>query len=210
MTRISVIIPTLGRPTLQRAVDSVLPQLGDGELIIVADGPVSQMCWGWIATLMTLDPRVRYYETAPTRSWGAAQYDYGMDIAVGDWCVFLPDDDWMPEGALDAIRRGVQGKDGVHVFGCLMEHWGGRILRNSAKCCEVTANQIVVPAPHRRKGLLEQVVTPKPMPRWADSKAQTFDHAYLTSMLRWYGQPEPHYHDEVICVADQQNNGRVF
>lgn len=208
---ISVIIPTLGRPTLIRAVDSVLAQLGDlEELIVVGDGPIPAECWEWLTLLSATDKRVKYYETAPTRSWGAAQYDHGMNMAHGDWCVFLPDDDWMPPGALDTVRRGVQGKDGVHVFGCLMQHWGGRILRHSAKCCEVTANQIVVPTPHSRKGILEQVVTPELMPQWADSKEQTFDHAYLTAMLKWYAQAEPHYHDEVICIADQQNNGRVF
>jgi glycosyltransferase involved in cell wall biosynthesis len=207
MTRISVIIPTLGRPTLHRAVSSVLHQLGpNDELIIVGDGPTPNIQW----VIDHGDPRIRYGETNPTRSWGTAQYDFGMDLSEGDWCVFLPDDDWLPDGALDAVRRGVQGTTGVHVFACQCLHWGGRILRGSKNCCEVTANQIVVPAPFSHKGMLERVVTPEKMPRWADSKAQTFDHAYLTAMLKWYGQTDPHYHDEVICMADQQNNGRVF
>ena len=202
MTSISVIIPTLGRPTLARAIASVRGQMAPGDEILVVYDAAE------VPPLKEYDICVRYMAYGPTRSWGAAQYDYGMDQAQGDWCVFLPDDDYMAPGALDAIRRGVEGKPGVHIFACQMNHWGGRVLRGSKNVCEVTANQIVVPAPHRLLGV--GGVSPELMPRWAGSKAQTFDHAYLMAMLKWYGQTDPIYHDEVICIADQQNNGRVF
>ncbi len=206
VTRLSVIIPTLGRPTLQRAVNSALREMPPtDELIIVGDGPTPGADW-----VKEYDPRIRYFEHGPTRSWGAAQYDFGMQMAEGHYCVFLPDDDYMPTGALEAIREGVTPYVAcVHVFACRMDHWGGRVLRGSKNMCEVTANQIVVPAPNSREGIIEQVVS-KPMPHWADSKAQTFDHAYLMAMLKWYDQENPVFHPEVICIADQHNNGRVF
>lgn len=211
MSTITVIIPTLGRPTLVRALRSVVDtQLGvDDEVIVVGDGPTPYAEW---AVGEMHDPRVRYIEGAHTRRWGAAQYDHGMALAKGEWCAFLPDDDYMPEGALDAIKRGIAATPTrpVHIFSAQMLHWGGRILGGSDRVCEVTASQLVVPGPLNKLWLVNAVVTMEPQPNWADQdKQQTFDHAYIAATIKWYGEA-PVFHSEVISVADQQNNGRAF
>jgi glycosyltransferase involved in cell wall biosynthesis len=197
---ISVIIPTLGRPTLIRTLSSVLRQMHvDDEIIVVADGHLDDVSDFFKDTL---SPNIRYFEHGPTRQWGAAQYDYGIFQARGDWAMFLPDDDYMPAGAMDAVRTGVEGALGVHVFACLMEHWGNRVLARSKNVCEVTANQIV---------LRLQDAKQSTFPRWADrADVQVFDFEFLKAVLAWYRVDEPHYHDDIICVADQQNNGRAF
>jgi len=190
--KISIIIPTLGRPTLRRAVQSALASMSlEDELIVVGDGPISDKV-RWVGELY---PRAIYYETPPTRCWGAAQLDRGMGLATGDWLMFLPDDDTMTFGACDAVRCRCMVK-GVHVFACLMQHWDNRVLQRSMRVCEVTASQIVVP-----RGCPAT---------WVLNDTQTFDHAFLVRTLALYGQAEPWYHDEVICIADQHNEGRVF
>lgn len=210
MSTITVIIPTLGRPTLVRALRSVVDtQLGpEDEVIVVGDGPQPYAEW---AVGELHDPRVRYVEGAYTRRWGAAQYDHGMALSKGQWCMFLPDDDYAPPGALDAVRAGVEGTDkAVHIFGAKMLHWGGRVLSGTRDCCAVTASQLVIPGPSNKLWLLNAVVTTAPQPNWADQeKSQTFDHAFITATVAWYGM-EPVYHSAIISEADQQNNGREF
>lgn len=191
-TRLSIIIPTLGRTTLQRAVNSALASMGpQDELLVVSDGYFRHarqvMLW-------TDDPRTRFIETAPSRSWGTMQYDVGMAMATGEWCVFLPDDDIMTPEACAAVRGGVHHM-GVHVFACRMDHWGGRVLSRSKNCGEVTANQIVVPR--------ETEVS------WQRSDRQVFDWDYLNAVLAFWNQHEPYYHDDIICIADQANLGKV-
>ncbi|WP_230678275.1 glycosyltransferase family 2 protein [Rhodococcoides fascians] len=86
---ISVVIPTIGRPSLGSAVDSALSQsVGVHEIIVVAD----------TAEPLTLpvDKRIRVVRTGP-RSGGANARQYGIQEATGDVIALLDDDDlWHP------------------------------------------------------------------------------------------------------------------
>ncbi|MCX6049590.1 MAG: glycosyltransferase family A protein [Chloroflexi bacterium] len=101
----STIIPTIGRTTLTRAVNSVLSQvlttdnfeLGDFEIIVVNDSgkPLPEMAW-------QTSPRVKIIHTngrerSVARNTGAA-------LARGAYLHFLDDDDWMLPGALESLR----------------------------------------------------------------------------------------------------------
>jgi len=203
MTTISVIIPTLGRVQLERAVRSVTSQLGPlDELIVVGDGPTER---GRRIMANTFDPRTFYVETEATRSWGTHQYDVGSWRARGDWLMFLPDDDIMAPRAIEAVRAGVMGyhRNTLHLFACKMEHWGGRILANTTECGAVTANQIVIP------NIRDEAGFPDPSrPQWSASRRQIFDWDFLMASLKYYGQEEPIFHDDVICIAVEQNLGQ--
>jgi glycosyltransferase involved in cell wall biosynthesis len=93
--RVSVVIPTFGRPELlARAVTSVLAQtMADLECIVVIDGhdPAT------LARLATIaDPRLRHIAREAKGGAGRAR-DTGADAAVADWVAFLDDDDeWLP------------------------------------------------------------------------------------------------------------------
>lgn len=96
----STIIPTVGRASLARAVESVLSQQlspEDHEVIVVNDSgkPLAVPPWGD-------DPRVRMivtmqHERCFARNTGAA-------LARGEYLHFLDDDDWLAPGALQALR----------------------------------------------------------------------------------------------------------
>ena len=103
---IAVITPTLNRPTLPRAIQSVLPQLAvEDELFVIGDGPQP----GTAALVKCLaDARVRYLEhDDPCSTFGNA----AMRAASADYFMFLDDDDLLLPGALDAVCR--EGHSGM-------------------------------------------------------------------------------------------------
>jgi glycosyltransferase involved in cell wall biosynthesis len=95
----STVVTTVGRPTLARAVASLLEQPeppGGYEIIVVNDSgkPLSAAEW-------QTSPRVRLVETncrerSVARNTGAA-------TACGRYLHFLDDDDWLLPGALEAL-----------------------------------------------------------------------------------------------------------
>jgi glycosyltransferase involved in cell wall biosynthesis len=88
--RLSIVIPTPGRSSVQSAASSVLDQMGPGdELIVVFDD---------------------------TGDWGSTPRNRGIEAATGTHITFLDDDDEYLPGALDAIRdfaRASPGRIGI-------------------------------------------------------------------------------------------------
>lgn len=109
----STIIPTVGRPTLSRAVQSVLNQElrdDDFEIIVVNDSgrPLPHKPWmdsGRVQLIQT-----NRHNRSVARNTGAA-------IARGRYLHFLDDDDWMLPGAFCALHElTVQNSDQVGWF----------------------------------------------------------------------------------------------
>ena len=93
----SYIIPTIGRPSLETAVRSVLTQefsRSEFEIVVVNDSgrPLPQADW-------QASPRVRIIDT--NRSERSYARNAGAAIARGRYLAFLDDDDWILPGALE-------------------------------------------------------------------------------------------------------------
>lgn len=100
--RVSVVIPTIDRESLEETLASVEGDLDpDDQVVVVGDGP----CPGARARVAARGSRFIYAETPRTGRWGHAQRNLGMDLASGDYVWFLDDDDTAHPGALEAIRR---------------------------------------------------------------------------------------------------------
>ena len=96
---ISTIIPTIGRTTLSRAVNSVLDQnfkAADCEVIVVNDSGRDLPLEPWQQL-----PTVRIISTS--RLNRSIARNTGAAIATGRYLHFLDDDDWMLPGAFDAF-----------------------------------------------------------------------------------------------------------
>jgi glycosyltransferase involved in cell wall biosynthesis len=110
----SVIIPTIGRSTLARAVSSVLDQSipeTELEVIVVNDSGAPLPRAEWQASGRTRVIMTNRRERSVARNAGAA-------LASGRYLCFLDDDDWLLPGALEALwRLADQSGDAAWLYG---------------------------------------------------------------------------------------------
>jgi glycosyltransferase involved in cell wall biosynthesis len=109
----STIIPTVGRTTLARAVDSVLQQdmpPEELELIIVNDtgAPLAPADWQKSERVRIIDTNRR--ERSVARNTGAA-------AAMGKYLHFLDDDDWLAPGAYSFLWQLSQSTRAKWLYG---------------------------------------------------------------------------------------------
>jgi hypothetical protein len=103
----TVIVPTCGRPTLERTLWSIAvsagPDSSDVEALVVADGPQPD-AHAIFERFGEAHPTWRYLEYGPTARRGNAQRTYGMTQARGQHLLFMDDDDVYRRRAFKAIR----------------------------------------------------------------------------------------------------------
>jgi hypothetical protein len=105
---LTIVIPTQGRETLNRCLNSMLPsRQGNGpvQILVVADthSPLQQdvkwMCEQYHVTYLEFD--------AGWHDWGYPQLQYGYDLALGDYIMNIGDDDVYEPGAFTVIRQAI-------------------------------------------------------------------------------------------------------
>jgi GT2 family glycosyltransferase len=123
----STIIPTVGRPSLERAVSSILEQdfpPEECEVIVVNDSgePLEPNEW-------KSSPRVRVIATQ--RRERSVARNAGAALAQGSYLHFLDDDDWLLPGALaafQALARRSPGADWLYGVSRLVDRQGGDLI----------------------------------------------------------------------------------
>lgn len=102
--KISVVIPSYNSgPFLVQAVDSILRQSGDFELmeIIVVDDQSTDPAMADIYASLRQKPRIAVIENNGPKGVSAAR-NKGVSVATGNWIAFLDADDVLVEGSLGA------------------------------------------------------------------------------------------------------------
>jgi glycosyltransferase involved in cell wall biosynthesis len=113
---LSVIVPTVGRPSLARTVRSLLRQ-GDWlpwEAILVGDTFAGTWAHQLPAAraLAATDPRLSYTECdGGVHAWGHPQRNHGPTVARGRYLAWLGDDDVYLPGAFEAIGRAIRAHE---------------------------------------------------------------------------------------------------
>ncbi len=110
---ISTIIPTVGRPSLTRAVESILTQSfsdQDIEVIVVNDSGVPLPAADWQEDERVLVLNTQHRERSVARNVGAA-------VAHGRYLHFLDDDDWLLPDGLQRLYDLAQQHEAAWVYG---------------------------------------------------------------------------------------------
>lgn len=120
---VSTVIATIGRKSLNRAVQSVLGQgLPDGEyeVIVVNDtkNPLKEENWHRLPQVSIMTTHGR--ERSVARNTGAA-------VSRGRYLHFLDDDDYLLPGGLNALRRVAEMNSAAWVYG------GARLVRENGE-----------------------------------------------------------------------------
>ena len=123
---ISTIIPTIGRPTLARAVYSVLEQNFSQEaceVIVVNDSGKNLPEEDWQKFLNVQIVSTNRHNRSIARNTGAA-------IATGRYLHFLDDDDWMVPGAFNAFWEVSQSNSAAWIHGAfsMVDNTGEKIV----------------------------------------------------------------------------------
>lgn len=101
----TVVIPTLGRPTLERTLESIRSQAGPNwvEIIVVGDAYQRQLAG---LSLLCHDYDARYYELdAGIHDTGSPQLHYGYMLATGAWVMNFGDDDVYEPGVFQMLSE---------------------------------------------------------------------------------------------------------
>lgn len=133
----STIIPTIGRPTLPTAIQSVLDQgLSDNnfEIIVVNDSgkPLPVADWQELDNIKVIDTNRRNRSVA--RNVGAA-------AAQGKYLQFLDDDDWMMPDAYNALLNIAEKTKAAWVHGGfrMVDNTGAKVMDihpdETGNCC---------------------------------------------------------------------------
>lgn len=200
---ISVIVPTLNRPTLERTLRSALHQMDQGdEIIVVADGhfPGAHDLVTRLAN--ETGHRMLYTPTSPTHDSGGRQRDAGISVAKGTHLSFMDDDDMYTRNALDIIRHAIGVAPSTpHIF--RMKHgsqhsylprvllWGTMDLVGG----NVGTPMFVTPN------------LPGFMPKWTDTPPPFHDYSFIQRTVHGLFRGQVVWHPEVIALIrpDEQD-----
>lgn len=189
--RISMIVPTIGRPSLAPLVRDFVRQAGPADdLIVVGDGAQP----GARAVAEGADPRVSYRELGPTRDWGHGLRNAAMALAKGTHIWSLDDDDRLVRGALDRVKGSLAASPDVpHMF---RMHHGKWILweRRAVAHRNVSTQMIVVPNLPGRLG------------RWGSRYEGDWDFIRSTLDLYPNGEEDCVFDDRIVVVHGVAGN----
>lgn len=159
MPWLSVIVPTIGRPTLERTIESIRSQEPDSDKVeIVLVGDSFNGTYKLALDDLIRSERVwheRYAEhDGGIHAWGHPQRQHGQSIARGQWLWWLQDDDVATPGSLAVIRTAIELNGQAPLLFKVHQHHGGRTIwqTEEIKRGNVDADCIVCPNDQSKLG----------------------------------------------------------
>lgn len=189
MDSVSLVIPTISRPTLARTLHSLRGQewMPGDEVILVGDGPqpVARELWDQFGL------PGRYMETPrQLGTWGHGIRNWLLDrrTTTGRYLAALDDDDvWTPD-ALASIRKGIRWSGDLPlIFRMDWTTIGGKVLWEQPELREGNLGTPCCVAPN----------DPAKLGRYGPRYAGDFD--FIKSTCDYY--PGPVWREEIICTC---------
>lgn len=139
MYHLSIITPTLGRPSLTRMLRSVLqagfPVTARDELILVTEDEHRSAVRASVSHFEWPTDGLRVLMSDRRGSWGYPARGVGVARARGTHLAWMDDDDVFTGGALAAVHAAIsQFPDRCHVFK-MLSAWGEEIWRDQSVTC---------------------------------------------------------------------------
>lgn len=185
---LTIITPTIGRPSLTVMLGALVPQLQAGdECLVLGDGPQPKA--EQIVTSVA-SPLVRYVEHALVKNWGNPQRNTAIRMAKGDLLVFIDDDDRPTLDGLATIRR-VADLHPARPLMFRMRH-SGKLLFEKREIAlgNVSGQMFVAPNVAGRVG------------QWSNRYAADFD--FIESTMKHYNFDALVWRDEITTVQGFQ------
>lgn len=194
--KITVVTPTIFRPSLRKVVEEVAKCLLPGdEHIIVRDGETHARDKSMLDSPPMSEYTV-YYEAGTQESrYGNFQRDCAIQIAAGDCVVFIDDDDLPNKVAYDILHEENADPNTIHMFS--MQNTGSGYVYHSTDGLgfgQVGTPMCVVP---NRKDL----------PNWCDTNGADSDNIFINRVAAMPGMWIKH-HPEIICYVPRHSCGK--
>lgn len=192
--RLSVIIPTVGRPSLARTLASVIDGgiAPEDQVVIVNDGDVDAV--HGIVEAAELDGRCKVMVAGlvpPGGDYGQPARNFGMMVATGTHLVFTQDDNVFAPGALDAVRHEAElAPERLHFWRvkpqCGTLVWSGRDDDGLPVLGHIDADCGVVPNDPARLG------------KWGEG--YNGDYVFWRETAENFGARRIEWHEEMIAA----------
>lgn len=194
MINFSIIIPTIGRHTLARTLDSIAAQvLEEGDEVIVVgdtlDGPQPAT-----QTLVEQYGYTYIEHAGECHNWGMAQRNHAMSVArPGNWYLGTDDTDFFLLGVIAKMRALIDPQPGYpHIF-AFIAAWGvvwGNVIAEG----QIGGHNFIAP------------LIPGKMGSWGNRYQGDFD--YIASTMQHY--PAAIVHDLIITDARGGYDGKAI
>lgn len=193
MPTISVIIPTIGRPTLSKVFTTILPQLGFGdEVIVIGDGPTPA---AREIVRKAACPIIKYLEHGPIWNYGNPQRNLGMERATRRFLMFIDDDDDpIPDGIATVRTLIARSPDRPHIFRISVP-WGFIPKTRKVSFANVSGQGFIPPNVKGRLG------------KWSGRYEGDYD--FISGTVAFYGPDAVVWHEEVICHVVPAGRGKI-
>ena len=138
------------------------------------------------------DPRVRYHEHGPTKTWGHSQRNFAMPLAKGDYLMTIDDDDRFSSKGLATIRKAVAEEPGRPLLFRLIHDKGIIWEDRAVRCGNVGTQMIVTPNTPGRLGV------------WGNRYEGDFD--FIVSTLAAYPKDALVWREEILALRGVAKN----
>lgn len=185
----SIIIPTIGRKTLEKTLESISPQrsVGDEVIVVFDDGET------WENNKVARSHGCILANTLKrSHDAGSKARNLGIDLAQRDWLLFMDDDDVFTPNAFQVIRETIVKTKlpTIHLF--RMRYSDGKVLWKEP---EVTYGNVGTP----------MIALPRLGQRvlWKEGIGAGNDYQFITDAINIRKQT-PIWSEEIICQVRPQ------